>query len=209
MARSGSILGNPVVRKEDPKLLTVGGTYVDDVRDPALDGAAHVYFLRSTMAHARITGIDVSAATDMPGVIAVITGADIDMKPVPADMPFFPKEIVRSWLATDRVRYVGEAIVAIVTETRGQGPDAAESVIVDYDPLPVVIDPETAAASTTILHAGMSGNVAFAIPAGDPVDVDASEVVIRQRIVNSKIAPSPIEPRTGASTWSSDGRILH
>ena len=209
MARSGSILGNPVVRKEDPKLLTVGGTYVDDVRDPALDGAAHVYFLRSTMAHARITGIDVSEAASMPGVIAVITGADIDMKPVPADMPFFPKEIVRPWLATDVVRYVGEAIVAIVTETRGQGPDAAEAVIVDYDPLPVVIDPETAAASSTILHAGMSGNVAFAIPAGDPVDVDASEVVIRQRIVNSKIAPSPIEPRTGASTWSADGRILH
>src|SRR5687768_10579422 len=127
-----SILGNRVLRKEDPKFLTVGGQYVDDL---PLPGAAYVTYVRSTIAHARITNLDVSEAGGADGVIAVFTGADVDLAPIAPGLGFINQSFVRSWLATDTVRFVGEPIVAIVTEQRYQGPDAAELVSVEYDPL--------------------------------------------------------------------------
>ena len=83
---AGSILGNRVLRKEDPKFLTTGGVYVDDLLDePLLAGAAHVTYVRSTVAHGVINDIDVSAALELPGVLAVITADDLDLQPVPSD----------------------------------------------------------------------------------------------------------------------------
>jgi aerobic carbon-monoxide dehydrogenase large subunit len=211
--RSGSILGHPVLRVEDPRMLTAGGTYVADIHDPLLDNAAHVFYLRSTMAHARIGAIDVREALKAPGVIAVITAADLAGDPAltvfPADFPMFPKTLPRPWLASDTVRYVGEPIAAIVTESAQQGADAAELCVVDYEPLTAVVDPETAAASTTLLHPKHGSNTSMGIPAGEPVDPTTCEVVVRQRIVNSKIAPSPLEPRSAASAWDANGRLHH
>src|SRR5687768_4745779 len=158
-----SILGNRVLRTEDPKFLTSGGVYVDDLRDPRLGGAAYVTYVRSTIAHARIESIDTTEAAAAPGVIAVFTGADLDLAPIPPEMPMFNSAMVRPFLATDVVRFVGEPVAVVVTEERYQGEDAAELVIVDYDPLPVVIDPEEAAKDEIILfpEAGTNASLIF------------------------------------------------
>jgi len=128
-----SILGTRVVRTEDPRLLAQGGVYTDDLRLPELDGAARITFTRSPIAHARITGIDTGAALASPGVVAVLTAADLDDVPAGGGRP-----TTEPLLATDRVRYVGEAVAIVVTEQGYQGEDAAELVSVDYDPLPAV-----------------------------------------------------------------------
>ena len=121
----GSILGNRVLRKEDPKFLTVGGTYVDDLHDePLLAGAAHVTYVRSQFAHGTIVAIDTSEAEAMPGVIAVYTAASLGLEPVGA--PFNPT-VARTLLASDKVRYVGEPVAVIITEDRAQGEDAANA----------------------------------------------------------------------------------
>ena len=124
----GSILGTRVLRKEDPKFLTTGGVYVDDMRDePLLQGALHVTYVRSTVAHGFITSIDASDALQMPGIVAVYTGADLELQPVASN---FNPMATRTLLATEKVRYVGEPLAVIVSETREQGEDAAEMVIV-------------------------------------------------------------------------------
>ena len=205
-----SILGNRVVRREDPRFLTVGGTYVDDVK---IDGAVHVHYVRSTMAHARITSIDVSDARKADGVLAVYTADDVDLEPIPSNNPAMP----RPWLAKDVVRYVGEPVAAIVTEERYQGPDAAELVWIDYDPLPAVVDPEEAMTSTgdALLFPETGSNVAmdFAmIGMGDQFTddlFDGCDVVVRQRLVNHRVAPCPMEPRAALAMWDDDGRLVH
>src|SRR4051812_11288257 len=153
-----SILGNRVLRKEDPKFLTVGGTYVDDLD---LEGALSVVYLRSTMAAATINSIDVSEAKAAPGVVAVFTGADVDLDPIAPSMGMLNQQMVRQWLATDRVRFVGEPIAAIVAETRSQAVDAADLVFVDYEPGDAVVDAEEAAAGATLLFPEVGTNTAF------------------------------------------------
>ncbi|HVM08944.1 MAG TPA: xanthine dehydrogenase family protein molybdopterin-binding subunit [Acidimicrobiales bacterium] len=199
-----SILGNRVLRKEDPKFLTTGGEYVDDL---PLPGAVHVTYVRSTMAHARITTIDVDDARTAPGVLDVITGADIDLAPI-KPMGFLNQAQLRSWLATDTVRFVGEPIVAIVTEERYQGADAAEMVFVDYDPLPAVVDPEDSVKNDLLLFPESGTNVTFELNFGrDDSLFDGCDVVVRQRIVNQKVAPCPLEVRSDAARWSDDGKL--
>jgi carbon-monoxide dehydrogenase large subunit len=210
-----SILGNRVLRKEDPKFLTVGGSYVDDLR---LDGALHVVYARSTMAHARIAGIDTSEAAACPGVVAVYTAADIDLPPMPVGAPFANGEMKRPWLAESVVRYVGDMVAAVVAETREQAMDAAELVFVDYEPLPAVVDPEAALApGATVIFPEAGTNLAVTIPddlAGIMVAPDAAqqdetifdgcEVVVRQRIVNQRVAPCPLEVRAAAARFDGD-----
>ena len=177
-------------------MLTVGGTYVDDIRDPLLDGALHVHYVRATMAHAKIS-VDATGALSMPGVVAVVTAADIaDLGSYPGDFPGSPGTLARPWLAIDTVRYVGEPLAAILTELRGQGPDAAEMVVVDYDPLPILVSVDDAVDSPSLIHPDHGSNIALSIKAARSVDPSTSPVVIRQRVVNSRVAPSPIEPRT-------------
>ena len=203
-----SILGNRVLRKEDPKFLTTGGEYVDDVGP---EGALFVTFVRSTIAHARITAIDASDAEAAPGVVAVITNdaVEADLGRFPSDMDALNQAMVRPWLASGSVRYVGEPIAAIVTEERYQGEDAAELVFVDFDPLPPVVDPEDALAGGVKLHDTADDNVAFHIHKGRrEADFSACEVVVRQRIVNQRVAPCPLEVRAAASTWEG-GRLIH
>ena len=135
---AGSILGNRVLRKEDPKFLTTGGVYVDDMVDePLLDGALHVTYVRSSVAHATITSIDTSEALASPGVVAVLTSKDLDLQPIPAT---YNPAVARTLLASDKVRYVGEPIAVVLTQRADQGEDAAERVIVDYDVLEAYVD---------------------------------------------------------------------
>ena len=197
-----SILGTRVVRTEDPRLLTWGGVYTDDLRVPELDGAARITFVRSPIAHARITGIDTGAALASPGVVAVLTAADMDDVP-----PGRARPTTEPLLATDRVRYVGEAVAIVVTEEGYQGEDAAELVSVDYDPLPAVVDFDDALAGGTLLFDGTDSNVIGS--GGEPAPPDAfdgCEVVIQRTFPNQRLAPLPLEGRAAAARWA-DGRL--
>ncbi|MGZ4716911.1 MAG: xanthine dehydrogenase family protein molybdopterin-binding subunit [Acidimicrobiales bacterium] len=199
-----SILGNRVLRREDPALLTTGGTYVDDI---AVPDAAFVTYVRSTMAHARLAGIDTSEAATMPGVLAVVTAADIDLPDLPPATPAMDQSMARPLLARDVVRFVGEPIVAIVTERREQGPDAAEAVFVDYDPLKALVDPELSRDGGPKLFDQVESNVIWSIEARNRVaDFAGCDVVVSQRMVNQRVAACPIEGRT-ATAWWADGRL--
>ena len=207
----GSILGNRVLRKEDPKFLTSGGEYVDDMLDePLLAGAAHVVYVRSSVAHGRIVSIDTSDAESMPGVLGVYTAASLGLAPVPAQ---FNPMVARTLLASDKVRYVGEPVVAIVAETREQGTDAAEAVLVDVETLEALIDLEQAMASSTLIYESAGSNVVFdttvlGMPenTGDDFFKDC-EAVASGRFLNQRVAPCPLEVRGAAAAWGSDGRL--
>lgn len=207
---TGSILGNRVLRKEDPKFLTTGGVYVDDLqREPLLANAAHATYVRASVAHGRITNIDITAAMDAPGVVAIYTAADLDLQSVAST--YNPK-VKRTLLATDKVRYVGEPIAVILTELANQGEDAAEQVIVDYDTLEVLIDVEAAITSSTLIYEECGSNVVFDSTAlGMPDNTgeaffDGCEVIVTGRFINQRVAPCPLEVRAAAAAWV-DGRL--
>ena len=200
-----SILGNRVVRKEDPALLTSGGTYVDDI---IVDGALHVVYVRSMVAHGEITSIDTSEARNAPGVVDIVTSAELtigDIKP----FMMLNQLITRPVLARERVRYVGDPIVAVVAETRAAAVDAAELVIVEIEPLPAIIDPRDALAEDAIhLFPQIGTNIAMhSEHHGDPISFDACDVVITQTTVNQRLAPAPIENRSAIAWWE-DGRLV-
>jgi carbon-monoxide dehydrogenase large subunit len=205
----GSILGHRVVRREDPAMLTVGGRYVDDL---APEGAAFVTFVRSSVAHARFT-VDVSDACGAPGVLAVVTQADIDgsdhpLRDLRPDPPVNP-DMRRPYLARGVVRFVGEPIAAILSDTRAAGEDAAELVVVDYDARPALIDPEEALADDAPRLFDLDDNVALDIESRNKrAEFDDCEVVVSQRIINQRVAPSPIEPRVSFAEWTIDGRLV-
>jgi aerobic carbon-monoxide dehydrogenase large subunit len=212
-----SILGTRVVRTEDPRLLTAGGSYVDDLREPELARAARATFVRSPVAHAVITGIDISAAREAPGVVAVFTAADITDLPPPPDFGAgegpheAPLPLGGIWaeplLAVDRVRFAGEPVALVLTDDQYQGEDAAELVSVDYDPLPAVIGYGSALAGETLLFPDAGTNVAAtagAPPDGDPFA--GCEVVVERTIENQRLAPVPMEGRAGAAAWA-DGKL--
>ncbi len=195
-----SIMGTRVLRTEDPRLITQGGVYTDDLRLPELTGAAYVTIVRSPVAHALITGIDASAATEMPGVVAVLTSADLPAPPEGGDPTAEPL------LATDRVRYVGEPVALVLTEGRYQGEDAAELVGVDYDLLPAVPGIEEALTGGTLLFPGTENNILGTGTSGegDGTSFDGCDVVLERTIVNQRLAPVPLEPRAMAAAWTGD-----
>ena len=162
-----SILGNRVLRREDPKFLTVGGTYVDDLRDPRLDGAAYVTFVRSTIAHAKITSIDTSEATAAPGVVAVLTAADLDLADAPPPIPLLNQEMKRPFLARDTVRFVGEPVAMVIADSAAQAEDAAERVAVDWNVLPAIVDARQAMApGAPLVFDDCAGNLALTCEVG-------------------------------------------
>ncbi len=212
-----SILGTRVLRTEDPRLLTLGGTYVDDLRVPELAEAARVTFVRSPVAHALITGIDVAAARQAPGVIAVLTAADLnDLAPPPPDdgsggNEAAPLPLGGPWaeplLAVDRVRYVGEPVAIVITDDRYQGEDAAELVSVDYESLPAVVGADAALAGAALLFPAAESNVAVTGGApADPAAFDNCDVVVERTIVNQRLAAVPLEGRATAAEWA-DGKL--
>jgi aerobic carbon-monoxide dehydrogenase large subunit len=205
-----SILGTRVLRTEDPRFLTTGGVYTEDVVDDRLAGAGHLFFVRSPIAHARITGIDVSGAQAAPGVIAVFTGADLAELPTRKGAPMMNQEMFQYPLATDTVRFVGEPVAVVVTEDPYQGEDATELVSVDYEPLPAVIGFAAALAGDTLLFPAAGTNVAaeFGKRADSQDDLfDGCETVVTATIVNQRVAPAPMESRGAAAVWGDDGRL--
>jgi len=212
-----SILGTRVIRTEDPRLLTSGGVYVDDLRTPELSAAARITFVRSPIGHARITGIDTTAAMAQPGVIAVLTARDMDDLAPPPSAPEdgtkqppseAPVPLGGHWyeplLAIDTVRFVGEPVAVVITDTSYQGEDAADLVSVDYDPLPANVDPARALEeNATLLFPAAKTN----IPAQrgrdtfDDAPFDDCEVVIEQDLVNQRVACLPMEGRATAAAY--------
>lgn len=205
-----SILGTRVVRNEDPKFLTTGGVYVADLAHPLLEGALYVTYVRSMVAHGRILDVDVSQARSAPGVVAVFTGEDIEDLPlVPPAIPMLDAVRSRPVLATDRVRFVGEPLAAIVSDTPHAGADAAESVWADIDFLPAVLTPQDALAGETLLFDGTDDNVALRLAHGGDDDIfEGCEVVVTADLVNQRVAGCPLEGRSAAAAWDGD-RLVH
>ena len=207
-----SILGTRVLRLEDPRFLTTGGVYTEDLQDERLAGACHISFVRSPIAHARIRQIDVTQAANATGVVGVFTGADLAelaaVKPMMAGLT--DARMLRRLLATDTVRYVGEPVAVVVTEHPYQGEDASELVDVDYDPLPAVVDLAAAVSGEVLLFEEAGTNIAARF--GDAATLDAHlfdecEAVARYTIVNQRVAPAPMETRAAAAAWGDDGRL--
>jgi carbon-monoxide dehydrogenase large subunit len=201
------LVGQRVKRREDPRLIQGRGTYVDDIK---IAGMQHMAFKRSDVAHGRIVSIDISAAQAMDGVEAVFTGAEIAklLAPMPIGTPF-PSPDHRA-VAVDVVRYAGEPVGVVVAANRYIARDAADAIVVSYDTLPAVVDPELAmTGQPTVIHAAFPNNLAVPlVPSGTGVTPDGkvdntaidrafaqAEVVISQRMVNQRLVPNAMEPR--------------
>ncbi|GAC1406220.1 MAG: molybdopterin-dependent oxidoreductase [Candidatus Velthaea sp.] len=210
-----AMVGARVKRREDPRLITGRATYVDDVKQV---GTVYAAFVRSPYGHAKIKRVDVAAAKAHPGVLAAYTGDDLHhahglkaSMPVAHKMPEL-KTPPHYMLALDKVRFVGEPVAVVVASSAYIARDAAELVEVDYDELPAVVDPFKAIAEgAPLLHEGLESNVAFRMPfsAGDPAKAFAeADEVIKQRIVNQRVAPVPIEPRSMVANWDAGMQAL-
>jgi carbon-monoxide dehydrogenase large subunit len=196
-----SILGTRVTRKEDPDLLTVGGRYVDDVAPP---DALHAVFVRSVMPHAELRSVDVAEASAAAGVVGVFTAAELGLQPEPPTMPMLNQDMKRTWLASDRVRYVGDPFAVVVATDLTSAVDAAELVIADYEPLPAVIATSDALTDENLLFPEAGTNVAFQVPpsTGDDLFADC-DTTTSLAFRNNRLAPCPLEPRAAAASWES------
>ena len=204
-----SILGTRVLRTEDPKFLTSGGTYTADLRDPLLDGALHVTFVRSLAAHGTITALDVEEARQAPGVVAVFTAEDLDLGPMPLAVPLLNPAHARPALASGKVRFVGEPVAAIVSETPEAGADAAELVWPEIDFLPAVVTPEQALSGDTLIFEDTENNVSVELLFGeDDAPFEDCEVVVEGEFHNQRVAGCPLEVRSAAATWDDDRLVL-
>jgi aerobic carbon-monoxide dehydrogenase large subunit len=200
-----SIFGSVVLRSEDPRFLRGEGRYVDNLE---IEGALHAVFVRSMMAHARLRGVQVEAARTMAGVVAVLTATDFDLADQPASGNIPQDHFSRSLLAPEVVRFVGEPVALVVAESRAQAEDAAEAVMVDYDPLPAVVGAEAALAEgAPLLFPERGSNVCDRFDSGtdqgDPLE--GAEVVVRLRTVNQRVAPVPMEGNAFAAAPDPEG----
>ncbi|HQR10778.1 MAG TPA: xanthine dehydrogenase family protein molybdopterin-binding subunit [Casimicrobiaceae bacterium] len=203
-ARFGS--GKSVRRVEDESLLKGNGLFADDASLPV---QAVVHFLRSPHPHARIASLDVASASALPGVVAILTGEDLvraGVKPLPSSADFKRSDgsptasAPRHALAVGTVRYVGEAVAAVVAETSAQARDALEAIDVRYEPLPSVSElPDATAPGAPLVWSAATGNIACEIRHGDAAATDTAFArathVVALDLVNQRLAPSPIEPR--------------
>ena len=203
------IFGSGIRRREDPRLITGQATYTDDIK---LQHMAYAAIKRSPHAHARIRSVDTSAALSAPGVVAVYTGADTDgvLNPIPcawvvpdSDVKTVPHPAI----AKDVVRYVGDAVAVVVAESRYQAEDAIDLINVDYETLPAVVNPEAAMQDgAPQLHEDAPNNQAFHwVASGGDTDAafSSAEVVVRETIIQQKLIPNAIEPRSAVATWLS------
>jgi aerobic carbon-monoxide dehydrogenase large subunit len=191
-------VGKPIKRTEDPRLIQGLAHYVDDIRLPDM---LHAAFLRSVHAHARIQKIDATAALKLPGVLAVYTGKDtqkIGAVPCGAAIPDMKVPDHRV-LATNKVYFVGHPLAVVVAETKAAARDALDLIDVDYETLPVVVDEEKAAdPKSPVIHEQFGTNIAYRLTAGEG-DIEAAlksaDKVIKQKILNKRLAPIAMEPR--------------
>src|SRR6185503_15408696 len=182
------------------------GTYTDDLRLP---GLLHAAILRSPHAHAKITKIDTAAAKRVPGVVAVLTGADVNascgLVPCAAAIPDLkaPKHTV---LAGERVYFVGHPVAVAIAEDPYAARDAAEAIDVDYDPLPAVVDPEAAIKDGAALtHPDLGSNIAYTHSVSGGSDIEdafrKADRIISHRLYHQRLTPMPIEPRAVVASY--------
>ena len=204
-----TLRGTSVIRREDDHLLRGQGEFVSNMA-PA--DTAFVHYVASTMAHAELRKVDVSAAQAAPGVLAVVVHADLDIGPYPAASPAFDAAMVRPLLADARVRFVGEPIAAIVATSVAAAADAAELVEIAYEPLPAITDVEAALEpdAVQLFAAAADGNVVCRLATKDmTADFTNCDVVCEVRSVNNRLAPAPLETRVASAYWDENGRLIH
>jgi carbon-monoxide dehydrogenase large subunit len=198
-------IGASVRRVEDKRFLTGRGKYTDDM-DQA--GQLYVWILRSPHAHARLNGVDTTAASKAPGVVAIFTGADMAADGVgglPCGWQIHNKdgspmqEPAHPPLAVDKVRHVGDQVAVVIAETKAQARDAAEMIAVDYEVLPAAIDMDSALAGSVAVHDDVPGNMCFDWEIGDKEATDAAFTgaahVVSIDVVNNRLIPNAMEPR--------------
>ncbi|HMD35421.1 MAG TPA: xanthine dehydrogenase family protein molybdopterin-binding subunit [Vicinamibacterales bacterium] len=199
-------VGRAMKRVEDPRLIKGAGTYTDDLRLP---GMRHVAILRSPHAHAKIVKIDTSAAARVRGVVAVLTGADVNdrcgLVPCASSIPDLksPKHTV---LAGDRVYFVGHAVAVAIADDPYAARDAADAIEVDYEPLPAVVDPEAAIKDGAALtHPDLGTNIAYRHSVSGGSDIEdafrKADRVITHRLHHQRLTPMPIEPRAVVASY--------
>jgi carbon-monoxide dehydrogenase large subunit len=192
-------IGRRRARKEDAKLVTGQTTWTDNIQFP---GMLHAALLRSPMAHARITKLDVSGALQRPGVIAAYTASDLgaDQIGLPCAWPVTPDMVHPDHhpIAVDEVRHVGDPVAVVVARDRYSAADALEAIDVEYDALPAVVDMEEALKDEVLVHADKGTNRSFTWPfENGPVDdvFAAAEVVVERRFIQQRLVPCAMEPR--------------
>src|SRR5712692_11185933 len=200
-----ALLGSPIKRREDPRLITGEATYVDDINLP---GMLHMAVLRSPYGHAHIKSINTDAARKYPGVVAVYTAADIKgiVGNIAVAVPLGKIAEgmgVRGPLAEGKVRFYGDPVAVVIAEDRYTARDARDLIEVDYEPLPAAIDVEKAMQpGAPLLYEQFGTNVAFSMhPSTEDIDKVFEQtkadggVVVKERMVNQRLAPVPIETR--------------
>lgn len=199
----GKYVGKRIKRVEDPRLITGEAKYLDDIQLP---GMLHAVVLRSRYAHARINSIDVSKAAAVPGVVGVFTGKDFaDLPPMPCAWQAITakadnKVNTPRVLEIDHVTFTGAGVAVVVAQDRATAVDAMSLIEVDYEPLPVVVDAEKATqAGAPQIHDNAPNNLCLDWECGDEAGTDealaAADVVVKQRMVNQRLQPTPMEPR--------------
>jgi carbon-monoxide dehydrogenase large subunit len=195
----GREVGRDRRRKEDAKLVTGQTNWTDNI---TLPGLLHVAVLRSPMAHARITRIDVSPALSQPGVMAAFSGRDLaaELGSLPCAWPVTPdiKIPTHPPLAAEEVRYVGDAVAVVVARDRYAAADALESIDVEYEPLPAVVDMEEALTDANLVHSELGTNTSyvFEFAAGEVEPaMAAAEVRVKRRFIQQRLIPTAMEPR--------------
>ena len=203
------LMGQPVKRREDPRLITGSSQYVDDIHLP---GLLYLTVVRSPYGHAKVNGIDTAEALKVPGVVAVYTAKDLEgatTGPLPYEFGWEPfqniKNMERGPLATDKVRYVGDPVAAVLADSRYGSRDAAALVDVDYDPLPAVVDPEKALEDgAPLLYEEFGTNLGHtqSLSHGD-VDAafSAADKVVTLKVVNQRLLPTALETRGCLADW--------
>ncbi len=214
IARSGAeaLVGQPLQRSEDLRMLTGRGCYIDDFQ---CAGMVHAVVVRSAVAHARINSVDASAALQLPGVLAVFTADDIGdlAKPIPIRLGPLPgfERYLQMPIARERVRYVGEPVAIVVAENRYLAEDAAELVYVDYDPLDAVVNVHAAAGDRVVLFENAETNVAshFEVARGDvKAAFSRAEYVRKETFCCHRHSAMPLETRGLAAQWDETGGRL-
>jgi carbon-monoxide dehydrogenase large subunit len=199
----GSLLGNRVRRVEDPDLLTGRGTFVGNLKIP---GCLAAVFVRSPYAHARVMSVDTAGAAAAPGVVAVYTAADLGLAKLNPLFVLNPT-CARPPLATEKVRFVGDAVAVVVAETEAEAVDAAELVVVEYDPLPAVVDPvEATEPSAPLQFEDLGSNVVAGFGgAAEPDPLAGAATVVRAQLENQRVAVVPMETEAIAAVPGDDG----
>ena len=201
------LVGQAIKRREDPRLITGQGTFLDDIKLP---GMTHACVLRSPYAHAKIKSIDTSKAKSHPGVVAVFTGEDmLDLNPLPcAWQAGRVKNNVNTprVLAVGEVHFAGDPVALVIAEDRYIARDACDLIEVEYEPLPVVVDAKKATEpGAPQLHENAPNNIVMEWEAGDKAKADAAlaaaEVVVREQIINQRLIPTPMETRGAVARY--------